>query len=1053
MRTVLLLALAALTTTAQQRASSYSIETVAGSDPIRDGRPAISALLANPADVAADRHGNLYIADAANRRLRRVTPDGVITTLVHDRVPAPAFGAENSALLAAQLFSPSAVAVDAEGNVYVADSGNICVRKVTPDGAVTTVAGNGRPGFAGDGGPAVTAEFRSLNGLALDAAGNLYIADQANNRIRKVSLDGTITTVAGNGQRGFSGDGGPAVEAQLGAAADVGVDAVGNLYIADPVNQRIRKVSPDGIISTVAGSGQRASGGDGGPASEAQLNLPGGVAVDAAGNLYIADSSNFRIRRVTADGIITTVAGSGTPGFSGDGGPAEQAQIGLLRGIATDVDGALLIADAANQRIRRVSAGTIATIAGASHLQGDGGPATSAVLFAPAGVAFDSAGNLYIADTSNHAIRRVARDSTISTIAGTGEGGFSGDGGPATAARLLLPSGVAVDRDGNIWVADTGNHRIRRISSGRIETVAGTGFPGFGGDGAPAPQAQLLSPRAVAVDAAGTLYIADTGNDRVRAVARDGAIRTVAGSAQRGFAGDGGPAVQAAMSVPGALALDARGNLYISDVNNRRIRRVGPDGIITTVAGSGLGLPGDDSGPAVNAALGTVFGIAVDESGALYLAESGGAFTAFQPPLHRVRRVNAAGIIATIAGAGAAGFEGDGGPALAARFDAPNGIAVDASGSIYIADASNHRIRRLLPNLPARLLVLAGEAQAGPAGTRLPDPFAVRVLGTGGFGVPDVAVQFRVISGPALLAAAPSASELTVFTDSSGTASANAMLGAMAGPAAVEASVAGLPSVRFTATSLAAPPAAARPQIAAIVGAALSVPPVREISPGGLATIFGRNFAAEGTSTTAGWADRRVPRRVAGVCVQVGTELAPILYASSNQINFQAPNVAVPSEATVQVISNCGSLQAAASEPQRVAARQASPELFYTARTPAGRNYVAAFNETTRQLVGPVAVRPGDIVSLFGTGFGPTLPPIVPGELPSEQARLAERLTVRLGSVEAREIFYAGPAPGLPGVSQIVCRIPADAPEGDLALTITTGAFMTPAGAYLAVGR
>ena len=327
-----------------------------------------------------------------------------------------------------------------------------------------------------------------------------------------------ITTIAGTGEFGFSGDGGPATQAQIVAPLGVAVDGAGNLYIADSDNRRIRKVDSAGTITTVAGTGEFGFSGDGGPATQAELYRPYGVAVDGAGNLYIADSDNRRIRKVDSAGTITTVAGTGEFGFSGDGGPATQAQIGYSRGVAVDGAGNLYIAD--RFRIRKVdSAGTITTVAGTGEggFSGDGGPATQAQISAPYGVAVDGAGNLYIADSDNHRIRKVDSAGTITTVAGTGEFGFSGDGGPATQAELYRPRGVAVDGAGNLYIAD--RFRIRKVdSAGTITTIAGTGEGGFSGDGGPATQAQISAPYGVAVDGAGNLYIADTGNVRIRKV-------------------------------------------------------------------------------------------------------------------------------------------------------------------------------------------------------------------------------------------------------------------------------------------------------------------------------------------------------------------------------------------------------------------------------------------------------------------------------------------------------------------------------------------------------
>ena len=377
---------------------------------------------------------------------------------------------------------------------------------------IDTVAG--RPAFV-DGGPAIAARMVGPDDVAVDGAGNLFIADTYRHRIRMVDASGTITTVAGS-ESGFGGDGGPAVEAQLLFPLGVAVDGAGNLFIADTSNNRIRMVDASGTITTVAGSGgfgylvPGGDGGDGGPAVEAELYSPRGVAVDGAGNLFIADSSNNRIRMVDASGTITTVAGTGESGFGGDGGPAVEAELYSPRGVAVDGAGNLFIADTSNHRIRMVDAsGTITTVVGTgeSGFGGDGGPAVEAEFDRPFGVAVDSAGNLFIADTSNHRIRMVDSTGTITTVAGTGASGFGGDGGPAVEAEFDRPFGVAVDSAGNLFIADTSNHRIRMVDpAGTITTVAGTGASGFGGDGGPAGgpavEARLRSPRGVAVDGA-----------------------------------------------------------------------------------------------------------------------------------------------------------------------------------------------------------------------------------------------------------------------------------------------------------------------------------------------------------------------------------------------------------------------------------------------------------------------------------------------------------------------------------------------------------------------
>ena len=327
------------------------------------------------------------------------------------------------------------------------------------------VAGTGTFGFSGDGGSATSARLASPLGLAVDTAGNLFIADYDGARIRKVTPNGVITTVAGNGASAFGGDGGPATQAEIGPT-DVAVDAAGNLFIADNDNHRVRKVTPNGVITTLTGNGTAAFTGDGGLASAAQVANPRGVAVDSAGNVFIADYDNNRIRKISTDGRISTVAGNGVFAFSGDGGPATLAGLSPT-GVAVDGAGNIFIADNDNHRVRKVDlAGTITSIAGTGTLgfSGDGSSGTSAQLAFPVGIATDSAGNAFIADSENQRIRRVNTAGIIATVAGSGLGQTLGDGGPATLARLILPSDVAVDTAGNVFIADTLNHRVRKVT-------------------------------------------------------------------------------------------------------------------------------------------------------------------------------------------------------------------------------------------------------------------------------------------------------------------------------------------------------------------------------------------------------------------------------------------------------------------------------------------------------------------------------------------------------------------------------------------------------------
>lgn len=638
------------------------------------------------------------------------------------------------------VYGPSGVAVDASAAIYIAASYGHRVIKIDGRGNASTVAGTGQRGFAGDGGPAISARLDGPCDVAVSSAGDIYILDDNNFRIRKVdAATGHITTVAGNGLPGFSGDGGPARSARLGYIGRIAVDQSSNLYFADYEANRIRKVeAATGIVSTVAGTGRRGFGGDGGVATSALLFGPTDVAVDGSGDLYIAhtgggtaaDTGYPSIRKVdAATGHISTVVDS--------------FELGWYPRIAVGSAGDIYVAGGTNNRLRKVDAATggISTVAGTGVPVpgGDGGAASSASLDA-SDVAVDRFGNLYIAEFDNHRVRRVdAATGNISTVAAI-DGtyfGFSGDGAAAPAAQLYRPSGVAVDAAGNVYIADTHNQRVRKVdaATGNIATVAGTGERGRNGDGGPAVAAQL-EPIDVSLDAAGNVYVADraiggirkieagTGTistiadrgvlepDGVRRVARrvavdkhgnvfiasgsrvhrvevaTGVISIVAGTGETGFSGDGRAAALARLSsYLDGLAVDDLGNVYIADSLNFRLRKVdAATGIIWTIAGTGeQGFRGD-GGLAVSARLRDPSGVAVDGLRNIYIADWSN---------NRVRKVDSAtGRIETIAG-GSRGFGGDGGPATEAEFAGPLDGAVDSLGNIYIADEYNHRIRRI----------------------------------------------------------------------------------------------------------------------------------------------------------------------------------------------------------------------------------------------------------------------------------------------------------------------------------------------------------------------
>ncbi|MEM7125161.1 MAG: hypothetical protein AAF702_02465 [Chloroflexota bacterium] len=859
-----------------------------------DDGPAIAANLWRPIGVMVDDQGNFYIADDGNR-IRKVNSSGIITT-----VAGNGSGGDNSPAENAYVNRPSGVTKDIFGNIYIAEPYSHRIRKIAPNGIITTVVGTGTAGHSGDGGLAIEAQLNHPTRLYVHSDGGdllgdsphieLYIADSLNHRIRKVGSNGIITTVAGNGVAGSGGDGGLAINASINRPYGMTVDRAGNIYIAEADGHRVRKVTIDGIISTIVGTGISGYSGDGGSAIAATLSTPAGVSIDGAGNVYIADQNNHRIRKVSTDGIIATAAGTGTGGFTGDGGPATNARIYYPQGLSVDFEGNIYVADKLNYRIRKVtpvngnaatptpnpilspaannngwnntdvnvtwnwsdenddidpnscsptsvSAGEglielsatctdlagnvgvanqiirvdksepdttilihpsdvsrsnyalfefegidtisgiegfecqldggsfvpcnnshsytnltegehtisvrakdvagnldstsasytwivnttdsslIITVAGdgSAEFDGDGGPATSASLSNPTDTAVDGNGNFYIADADNHRIRMVDSIGNISTVAGNGSSSFSGDGGAATNASLRSPYDVAVDGAGNLYIADRSNHRIRKINtSDTILTLAGNGLQAFDGDGGVAINASLFNPNRVALDDVGNLYIADTYNHRIRKIDTSGNISTVAGNGTASYSGDGGLATTASLYYPQGIAVDRAGNLYIGDTWNHRIRKVDSSGIISTIAGDGTAGYGGDDGPATSASLHRPYGVAVDRAGSLYIADRRN---------HRIRKVETGGIIITVAGNGTAGFSGDGGQATGASLTNPTGVVVDEEGNLYIADSGNHRIRKVISGQanvgepPTPTAVIDGEKHSYPAST------------------------------------------------------------------------------------------------------------------------------------------------------------------------------------------------------------------------------------------------------------------------------------------------------------------------------------------------
>jgi sugar lactone lactonase YvrE len=673
--------------------SAQTIVTVAGGG--MGNKDSAIKVGMQPNGVTLDNSGNLYISDGINNTIREVNVASDILTAFAGN-GTPGYTGNGGQATSAQLNNAQGVCLDNAGNVYEADMNNDVIRVISPSGIISTFAGIGVPGFSGDGGPATAAELEGPTEVEADRKGNIYIADYFNQRIRMVNTAGIITTIAGCASRGNSGNGGPATAAELDYPDGVTADTAGNIYIADDFSNNIRVVNKAGIISLVAGNSIAGFSGDGGPATAAEMFNPSTVFVDVHGNIYFGDQNNNRIRKVDAAGIITTIAGNGAGGFGGDGGQATDAELFLPQGVYVDSLGDVYIADFGNYRTRMINPkGIISTITGNGSLgyYGNGVAATSAELLLPQGITFDNSGNMYIADNQNYRIHKIDKGDSIFTFAGNGYDGFSGDGGPATAAEFDFPTGVAADATGNIYIADEYNQRIRMVNtSGIVNTVAGDTGSGYGGDGMQATASELWYPCGVTVDAKGNMYIADAANERIRMVNTSGIISTIAGISTGGYSGDGGPATAAELAFPTGVTVGDSGNIYIADEENNAIRKINSAGIITTIAGNGIRGYYGDGGPATDAELNYPYSVICDKFGDVFIADN----------LNNViRMVLPGGIITTYAGDSVKGFSGDGGPALAAEMHGPDELAFDASGNLYLADNSNNRIREITDNINA----------------------------------------------------------------------------------------------------------------------------------------------------------------------------------------------------------------------------------------------------------------------------------------------------------------------------------------------------------------
>ena len=689
----LILWLAGAAAVSAQQPPAYNTQSIAGALQPGDAGPAIRSFVQIPGALAVDPSGAVYIGQIFGA-IRRVATDGTITTIagVGDLIligaGAPASTGDGGPAISAGFKEILGLALDGANNLYVSDVLGCRIRRINlQSGTIDNYAGqNGVCGTGADG-PVATTSFNVPRSLLMDSQGRLLVVDA--NRLRRIDLSaGTVTTIAGNGTAGLTGNGGPAAQALIATPGGLAQDSSGNLYLSDPANCLVREiVAATGNLQTIAGTTCGYSG-DSGQARAAQLDAPGALLVDAGHNrLYVAESgTGSRIRGIDLNShLITIYAGVGPAGLAGDGGQATAAQLAKPAGLAMDKNGALLVSESSN-RVRRIDPnGTVTTFAGGATFGGDGGQASTALLYPWGGlVASDHKGGYVVSDQGNGRIRTVAANGVIQTVAGIDQfAASSGDGGQAVDAGLGTVRGLAVDAAGNIYfVAGAGAPdspaELRRIApNGSVGKFGSTTYNGGS---------------CLGVDVArNLLYVCEAAGNRVdrvdlatgNATLFAGSGSPGAASGNYGFAGDNGPANQALLFDPLAVSVDGNGNVYVFDQGNARIRKITANGSnIQTIAGNGATYSSGDGGPATSASIYTYAGVAADAAGNVFIGEG-----------NRIRRVDASsGIISTIAGNGTFGLGGDGvQPALSAR-TAVLAFDIDANGNLLTVDSTRVRL-------------------------------------------------------------------------------------------------------------------------------------------------------------------------------------------------------------------------------------------------------------------------------------------------------------------------------------------------------------------------
>lgn len=752
------------------------------------GRPDVScgadngtgtvATFCQPTGLGIDSSDNLYVADNGSCIIRKITPAGVVTTLAGS---VNNCGRTNGTGSGAKFNSPEDVAVDGSGNVFVADAGNHEIRKITPAGVVTLFAGSSTGASGSTDATGTAARFYHPSHLVFDSSGNLFVTDSYNCTIRKITTGAVVTTFAGavDGWGYANGTGSAAV---FNSPTGIGIDSSNNLYIADEYNYAIRKITTGAVVTTFAGAALH-TGSDDGTGSAARFGFPGGLTVDGSGNLFVADRGSRTIRKVTSGAVVTTFAGAVGPLGSTDGA-ATDARFNYPQGMVFDSSGNLFVADTNNHVIRKITpAGVVSTFAGTAGSSGSAnGTGSAARFFYPVGIAIDTSDVLYVTDSYNCTIRKITTGAVVTTFAGSLTNCDHLDG-TGTAAHFNLPRGIAVNSSGIVYVVEHWGNSVRKITAaGVVTTLAGGTYGSADGTGA---AAQFANPIGVTLDSSGNLYVADTGNRTIRKVTAAGVVTTIAGSAGNWGSADGTGAA-ASFSETFMLAADSSNNIYITDFDNYTIRKMTTAGVVTTFAGSPV-IKGFENGFGSAARFNDPIGVATDSSGNVYISDTlnfairkitpAGYVTTYAGPQpssdlvnsvgpnarfsnptgvindssgnlfvtdsgnNGIRKVTASGFASVFAGSSTGDSGSTDATGTSARFFNPQGITRDSSGNLYVADTGNHTIRKITPAGVVTTLAgsagLSGSTNGTGSAARFNSPASVTVDTSGNVYVAD----------------------------------------------------------------------------------------------------------------------------------------------------------------------------------------------------------------------------------------------------------------------------------------------------------------------------